>query len=84
MKNQSRQTSRVHRVRPGRFSGYGPFSYWACEKSDGIRVLLFTTTHGDVRGVFLVRAASFLDFHQFLNGYSYPKLDQLSLRYYGD
>lgn len=34
------------------------FSYWVCEKSDGIRVLLFISTVGENQGVFLVRVSS--------------------------
>lgn len=33
-------------------------SYWVCEKSDGIRVLLFISTLGETQNVFLVRAQS--------------------------
>jgi len=64
MKSQSRQTSPIFRLRPGRCSDCSFSSYWVCEKSDGIRVLLFVATLGDAQSVFLVCAAGLFDDNQ--------------------
>ena len=69
----ARVLARVASVKEGRFPGPSPCSleradfpklrsqpYWACEKTDGVRVMLFCTTLGDMRVCCLVdRAMAF-------------------------